>query len=80
MLEVGNLMTADQVHDARPKPIRSIQRFRPLPLQFPGPRLARCPTELPCVGLADHAGHETRGLHRIFDGELLDFDLEILRQ
>jgi hypothetical protein len=73
-------MYRDQFHDARPKPRRSVERFRAVSRKLGCPPFPRRFVHLTCVGFAYDPGQKACG-HRCFcPRDLIDFELQVFRK
>jgi hypothetical protein len=82
MFQIGHFVAADQCNHARPKPTRSIQRFRSITLQLLGPAFSRGFIHLSRVGVCTenliHVDEVTESPKLVEMIGLLRFGLAIL--
>ncbi len=78
MLQVADLVPAGEFHDTRPEPRRSAVALRAH--HHAAPLGADGPTQLPSMSPAHDMGEIMGRLHRLLAAELIDIELEILRQ
>src|ERR1700761_9693622 len=80
MLKVACLVACDEVDDAAPEPARRVQRLRAALAQLRAPGLGGRGVHLARVGLADDAAEEGGDLGGLGARQLLDLQLQVLRQ
>jgi hypothetical protein len=80
MLEVGALVDAGQVNQGIPKPRWRVQRLGSIPLQLRQPSSPIRGIQLPGVSAANRARQELRDAQSLVRGQMLDLELELLRQ
>ena len=80
MFEIGRLMAGNQFHHARPEPGRGIQCFGMFLLHGAVPGQARGAVHLPRMRFTHDGRQKPRGVDSFAMRQLLDLQLEILRQ